>query len=535
MFTTENTLLIPEPSWQFEGAKLEDIFISADIVHQKLKQLKVTSSPGPDGVPSRVLVETAGSISIPLAALFCQSLNSGCLPEDWRLGTVVPIYKKGCKSLPENYRPISLTSVICKVLEAIVRDEMMTFLLETGQLSRHQHGFRPRRSCTTQLLEVIDEWSRLIENGEPLDTIYLDFKKVFDAVPHQRLFRKLQAYGIHGNLLRWIESFLSGRKQQVLLGSCHSRWSPVPSGVPQGSVLGPLLFLVYINDIPDVVTSSIKIFADDTKVYRSVANPFQIQDLQQDIDSVVEWSDRWQLPFNEAKCKCLHIGSNNQQHQYTIRGNLLESSSEERDLGIFIDTPLKFRRQAASAASKATQILAVIRRSFAHLDEQTLTLLYKSLVRPHLEYGNVSWGPFNRHDQRLLERIQRRATKLLPSIRNLPYPQRLQKLKLPSLYYRRRRGDMLTIYQMLHAGVDLDPDVFVARSTMPTNRGHCWKLAKPQAASRVRRNALCVRAINDWNALPHHVVLAETLTQFKSRLDKHWQSIQYSIPIQDLT
>ena len=534
VFTTENMLLIPEPTWQFEGAKLDDIAISTECVHQKLRQLKVTSSPGPDGVPSRVLSETADAICVPLTTLFRQSLSSGHLPEEWRLGTVVPIYKKGCKSLPENYRPISLTSIVCKLLESIVRDQLMDFLVETRQISKNQHGFRPRRSCSTQLLEVIEDWTRLLEDGQPIDTVYLDFKKAFDSVPHHRLLKKLQAYGVAGNLLRWIEAFLSGRKQQVVVSGCHSRWSPVTSGVPQGSVLGPLLFLTYINDIPDTVTSSIKIFADDTKVYRSVSNPSHIQELQLDIDSVVQWSDTWQLPFNEAKCRCMHIGPGNQQHTYMLRGNVLQSTINEKDLGVVIDPDLKFRKQAASAASKATQVLAVIRRSFAHLNEQTLTLLYKALVRPHLEYGNLIWGPFNRSDQKLIERVQRRATKLVSGIQNLPYPQRLQRLRLPSLYYRRRRGDMLAMYQLLHEGVDLDPTDFVARSSMATTRGHHLKLAKPQAVSRVRRNALSIRALNDWNALPSHVVLADTLTRFKSQLDQHWRSIHYYVPIQDL-
>ena len=218
-----------------------------------------------------------------------------------------------------------------------------------------------------------------------------------------------------------------------------------------------------------------------------------------------------------------------------IKGKVLESVSEERDLGIVIDSALKFRRQAASAASKATQVLAVIRRSFAHLNEQIFTLLYKTLVRPHLEFGNLAWGPFNRADQKMLERVQRRATKLVPGLRNLPYPQRLRKLKLPSLYYRRRRGDMVAIYQLFHAGLDLDPEDFVSMIKRANSRGHNWKLAKPQAVSRFRRNTLFVRAINDWNALPPHVVHVETLTQFKSQLDRHWQFLHYYLPIQDLT
>ena len=365
VFTIEDTLHIPEVSWQFSGAKLETIVITPDCVRQKLKAIKVTSSPGPDGVPSRVLFEAADAICAPLTSLFQKSLSSGCLPEDWKLGTVVPIHRKGCKSVPANYRPISLTSVVCKVLEAIIRNQLMDFLVETGQISRHQHGFRPRRSCSTQLLEVIEEWSRSLEESKPIDAIYLDFRKAFDAVPHRRLLSKLAAYSIAGNLLTWIGAFLTGRRQQVSVRGCLSQWSPVTSGVPQGSVLGPLLFILYINDVPEVVSSSIKIFADDTKVYRSVSHPPQCQDLQSDIDLIVDWSDQWQLPFNEAKCKCLHIGPRNQEHVYTIRGNVLQSVSEEKDLGVIVDSTLKFRRQAASAASKATQVLAVIRRSFA--------------------------------------------------------------------------------------------------------------------------------------------------------------------------
>ena len=195
----------------------------------------------------------------------------------------------------------------------------MDFLVETGQISRHQHGFRPRRSCSTQLLEVIEEWSRSLEESKPIDAIYLDFRKAFDAVPHRRLLSKLAAYGIAGNLLTWIGAFLTGRRQQVSVRGCLSQWSPVTSGVPQGSVLGPLLFILYINDVPEVVSSSIKIFADDTKVYRSVSHPPQCQDLQSDIDLIVDWSDQWQLPFNEAKCECLHVGPRNQEHVYTIR------------------------------------------------------------------------------------------------------------------------------------------------------------------------------------------------------------------------
>ena len=245
------------------------------------------------------------------------------------------------------------------------------------------------------------------------------------------------------------------------------------------------------------------------------------------------WSTRWQLAFNESKCKALHLGSNNQGSLYSMSGVLLAQATEERDLGVIVDVELKFRHHAAAAVAKASQILAVIRRSFGLLDKTTLPLLFKSLVRPHLEYGNITWGPFNRADQKLVERVQRRATKLVAELRDLPYPERLRSLGLPSLYYRRRRGDMIMVFKIIHGRVDLDPDAFFTRASMQVTRGHPWKLAKPRASSRIRRNAFGVRSINDWNGLPLEVVGSETLAQFKSRLDAHWSHLQYSIPAQD--
>lgn len=336
-----------------------------------------------------------------------------------------------------------------------------------------------------------------------------------------------------GKLLAWIEAFLTNRSQRVVVGGCHSDWAPVTSGVPQGSVLGPLLFLVFINDLPDAISCPMKVFADDTKICNQVSLDTSIEALQSDIDAAVKWSDKWQLPFNEGKCKVLHVGSANQGHTYQMRGTPLEHLLQEKDLGIKIDTELKFHKQATSAVSKASQMLAVIRRSFVKIDATTLPLLYKSLVRTHLEYGNIIWGPFNREDQKKVERVQRRATRLVKDIRHLPYPDRLKILKLPSLYYRRKRGDMIQVFQLLHGGVDMNPDKFLTPAVDGRTRGHPWKLNKPRAVTRVRRNAFSTRIVNEWNALPAAVVGAVSINQFKSRLDKHWESISYAIPIQD--
>ena len=362
--------------------------------------------------------------------------------------------------------------------------------------------------------------------------MYLDFRKASDSVPHLRLLNKLEGYGITGRLKGWIASFLSDRRQQVVIRGHCSPWVPVTSGVPQGSVLGPMLFIIFINDLPESVQSSIKVFADDTKIFGTPSST-GTSSIQRDIEEVAKWSEKWQLPFNESKCKVLHLGPRNPGHSYTMNGLQLNTVEVEKDLGVQLDSDLKFRKQAASAAAKGNQMLALIKRSFICIDATTLPILFKTLVRPHLEYGNLIWGPFNRADQRLIERVQRRATKLVRELRHLPYQERLRRLKLPSLYHRRRRGDVIAIFQILTGGVNVRPDQFFEQAVSSVTRGHALKLLKPQAASRPRRHTLSVRAINDWNALPASVVLSTSVNIFKARLDSHWGDASFDIPAQD--
>ena len=408
---------------------------------------------------------------------------------------------------------------------------MLRHFQDFDLLTPCQHGFRPRRSCSSQLIEVLDDWSKALEADQSVDVLYLDFQKAFDSVPHQRLIHKLRCYGISGKLLVWIEKFLTTRTQQVALNGFSSDWTEVVSGVPQGSVLGPLLFLVFVNDMPETVRSSIMMFADDTKLYSRV-DTLQ-NELQPDLEALVRWSETWQMPFNKKKCKVLHLGRRNPNCSYAIGGTELETVQVEKDLGIQIDQDLKFRKHAATVVAKAFQILAVIRRSFALMDVRTLPTLFKSLVRPHLEYGNLVWGPFNRADQRLVERVQRRATRMVQSLRHLPYEERLRLLQLPSLYYRHRRGDMIHAYQMFRGGVDADPSHFFLLPTETITRGHPYKISKPSAVCRVRRSAFATRIVDDWNGLPAEVVCSPNVNTFKARLDAHWALLRYQIPDTD--
>ena len=252
-------------------------------------------------------------------------------------------------------------------------------------------------------------------------------------------------------------------------------------------------------------------------------------ELQADIDALVKWSKEWLLPFNSTKCRVMHLGRQNAEHSYLLDGASIQEVREERDLGVVVDDELKFHQHMAAAIAKASQMLAVVRRSFANLDEVALPLLFKTVVRPFLEYGNTIWGPFGKVDRKRLKRMQRRATRMVEAVRHLEYPEWLHKLGMPTLYYRRRRGDMITVYQLLHGGMAVDPETFLKRNCSEQTRGHPWKLRKPRASSLTRRNTFSMRVVNNWNSLPASVVSTSSINQFKARLDKHWASLMYDI------
>jgi len=215
-------------------------------------------------------------------------VQSGTLPESWRVGHVIPIHKSGSQQNPSNIRPVSLTSVLGKILESLIHDVVLNLLLENNLMSPYQHGFLPQRSCSTQLITAMNHWTESLQQGYCSDVIYFDFRKAFDTVPHLRLLHKLEVYGISGKLLKWIKSFLTCGKQCVVINSQYSFWSSVRSGVPQGSVLGPLLFAIYVNDLPDNVKSSLLLFADDTKLYHTIRSYSDVQQLQEGIDALYQ-------------------------------------------------------------------------------------------------------------------------------------------------------------------------------------------------------------------------------------------------------
>ena len=524
VFTDENLSYVPDPDYQHNAKKLEDINISREDVLKKLKNLKPSKAPGPDGLHPRVLKEAANVLADPLAEVFNKSISEGSVPDGWKLAHVKALFKKGKSNLPSNYRPVSLTSIVCKIMESILRDAIMKFLDEEEILNNHQHGFRAGRSCVTELLDVIDTWTKILDEGGGIDVAYLDFSKAFDSVPHQRLLRKVKAYGVDGKILRWIESFLIGRKQRVVINNKESSWADVKSGIPQGSVLGPILFVIFINDLPDNLNGQAEMFADDTKVFQRILNPGDCDILQSDLDSLSSWADKWQLKFNIKKCGIVHYGRQSEVRSYEMSDGSttikLENKTEEKDLGVLFDPTLKFSKHISAVASKANRNLGLIRRTFSYMNEDMFRSLYKTLIRPHLEYANCVWSPLLKRDINTIEKVQRRATKIIPSLRDRPYDERLRGLHLPTLAYRRLRGDMIQVYRIMNGLCDMDKDkLFEMKGDQVNLRGHALKIQKQHARLNIRKNNFTHRVVSHWNMLPKSAVEAPTVNSFKSEID----------------
>ena len=535
--TTEPTGDIPDPITQVTTT-LNNIVINEDTIINKVKKSKVAKSAGPDQIYPRVLREVVHQIATPLKIIFNKSLEENRLPQTWKTAHVCAIHKKGPKNKCSNYRPISLTSTACKLLESIIRDNIMHYMLEHKYFSNKQYGFLPGRSTTLQLLNLVDEISKALDEGKHIETIYIDIQKAFDTVPHRRLLHKIQAYGITGPIFNWIQDFISNRTQLVRVNSSKSLPQPITSGVPQGSVLGPILFVIYVNDLPTNLNTNVYMFADDTKIYQTYVN--QADDsVQEDLDALQQWSDSWLLKFHPEKCKQLHTKRPRCQevlptrHLYTYDVHNGRQSipiapvSSEKDLGITFDENLSFKPHIKTVINKANQMFGIIRRTFVNLTPEVFNPLYKALVRSHLEYGQSVWSPHNITEIKLIERVQRSATKKVNGFKQLSYTERMERLRLPSLLYRRNRGDMIECYKLTHDLYDNDVKLHLPLSLTP-RRGHQYKLFKQRAVNLdIRKYAFSIRVVDNWNKLPDEVVSAPSLNSFKNRLDAYWNENHY--------
>ena len=500
---------------------LDSIDISAQDIYRLLKELKQYKSPGPDELHPRLLSELSNCIAFPLKVIFDRSLSTGQVPKLWKLANVTAVHKKGSRDEAQNYRPISLTCICSKLMERIVNEQVMKHLIHNDILSSQQHGFTPGRSCLTNLLTTLEDCSRNLDDKVPTDIIYLDFAKAFDTVPHARLCHKLQRSGIGGPLLKWLEDFLYERKQRVILNGAHSAWERVISGVPQGSVIGPTLFLLFINDLPDRIASKVQIFADDSKIYRHIHSPVDVHQLQEDLQEVERWSLEWKLRYNTSKCQTLRIGTKNMQSDrptYKLNGVNLENIQEQRDLGVTIDSSLEFETHINKSSQRAYAAWGIARRTFEKMSPALFRLVYKTFIRPHVEFCPQVWSPYKKFRIKKIEKVQRITTKGVIGMRGLEYPERLKELQLTTLEERRERGDLLETHKILHKLHTTDlSHLFQVRNR--TDRDFL-KLYKSHNRTLKRGKHFSQRVISKWNMLDNDTKRSTSSNQFKSRYDK---------------
>ena len=504
---------------------LRDIAITEEIVFKKLSEINVNKSAGPDNIHPKLLYELRNELVSSLTELFRLSLSSHTVPTDWKEANVVPLFKKGKKDKCENYRPVSLTCILCKIFESILKDNIVEYLDRENLINDSQHGFRKGRSCLTNLLDFFEEITRKIDEGNSVDLVYLDFAKAFDTVPYNRLFVKLESLGITGNILLWIQNWLDNRRQRVVINNNFSEWGKVSSGVPQGSVLGPVLFLIYINDLENNLISKLNKFADDSKLGKTVNSIEDRVVLQRDLDNLYKWSAEWQMQFNIDKCSLIHLGKENPNYDYTLGNKTLKCTTSERDLGVIIDSKLAFEDHCSQVVKQANSTLALIRRTIKYKTVDTVTRLYKALVRPKLEYCVQLWHPYLKKDINCLEQVQHRATKMIKECRKLDYESRLRKCKLISLEDRRTRGDLIEVFKIVKGFDKLEFNRFFEFNTRGRTRGHKYKIVKKRCKTELRRNFFSQRIIDTWNKLPSEVVEADNINTFKNRLDKVWGQV----------
>ena len=510
-----------------EGSTLNEIEVSVDEVKKMLNDLDVRKAHGPDGVSNWVLKECSNELSTRIHSIIDCSLKEGKFPADWKKANIVPIYKGGKREDPMNYRPVSLTSVVAKICERAVKDKWMEYLETNTVLSDKQFGFRKGRSTTNNLISFYSRVIDIIQERDGwADCIYLDLKKAFDKVPHKRLVWKLRKEGgVGGKLLAWMEDFLKDREMRTVIRDEPSTFKRVYSGVPQGSVLAPVMFAIYINDIAEDLESYTSLFADDAKILKRVKKREDCDLLQEDLNKIYKWSKKWKMEFNARKCSVLEFGKskNRPVGAYKLGEEIIQRRNTEKDLGVIVMDDMSPRRHVNKIVGETYNLLKNIRVAFSYIDEDMMKKIIVTMIRPRLEYAAVVWSPNLKKDIKQLERIQRAATKMVPSLENLPYEDRLLKLGLKSLEQRRTRGDLIAMFRLIEGIDKYDRDDLIVRDE-GTTRGHRKKLKKGTCRRDVKKYSFPHRITDTWNALDKEVTEATTIHGFKMKLDNYWDN-----------
>jgi hypothetical protein len=472
------------------------------------------------------------SLAKPLFSLWRDCLDQGITPAQLKNAHIIPIHKGGNQGVAANYRPIALTSHLIKVFEKVIRNYLVTFLEENDLFNKTQHGFRIGRSCLSQLLDHHDRIISLMEKGLNVDSVYLDFSKAFDKVDHQIVLSKLSLFGVRGKLLRWIESFLTNRTQRVVVNGFLSDPCPVISGVPQGSVLGPLLFLILLSDIDKKIASSfLSSFADDTRVSKGVAGVTDASALQRDLEIVYQWAEENNMFFNNLKFECLRYGLDSTlklSTNYTSpSGTIIDNKEHVRDLGVTMSSDGSFSEHIRKICLSAKNMCAWILRTFTDRSRELMLTTWKSLILPIVDYCSQLWCPLKKGDIQMIEQVQKSFTRKISNSKR-DYWDRLRHLHLYSLERRRERYRIIYVWKILE---NMVPNLTTESNQIKSfsSPRHGRKCVIPpisrSSSSRVRtlrEGTLSVNGAQLFNILPEHLrnLTNVELPEFKKKLDE---------------
>ena len=527
-----------------------ELVLSTELIEEAISEIKLDSAPGPDGIPAILLKRCVGSLSKPIHLLWSESMSLGQVPSYYKTGYVTPLYKKGSRCDAANYRPVTLTSHVVKVYERVVRKHMVQYLDANNLLSDKQHGFRSNRSCLTQMLDHFDSIFEGFTQGNDTDSIYLDFAKAFDKVDTELLLQKLKRYGFHRRLIGWIQSFLTDREQVVVVNGVHSNSAKVLSGVPQGSVLGPLFFLLYINDLEEVVKASrVSFFADDTRVSKQISCLEDCALLQADLHFVIEWAHRNNMKLHEQKFELLNHMHNSKnsssEFPFFVECLLYKVSGDEtlypvehvRDLGVIVSSDLSWSRHISNMVIKARSTLSWVFSVFKTRDRTVMITLYKSLVRSLIEYCCPLWDPTKVTEIQMLEGVQRTFTSRIGGLNDMNYWERLAHLNLMSLQRRRERYTILMMWKILHKVV---PNCCKIEFIETLRHGTKAVIPSLSKCSSPRNQTLydssfAVRGPKLWNKVPVAIKAEKTFDGFKVSLSKFLALIPDNPPVSGYT
>ena len=483
-----------------------------------MEELSANAAPGPDGFPAILLKKCSTALSLPLARIWRTSLRNGEIPPICKSATITPIHKGKSRAAPKNYRPVALTSHLIKIFEKIIRKRIVEFMDENLLFNHSQHGFRGGRSCLSQLLSHFDRITAELERGNGVDVIYLDFAKAFDKLDHGITLHKLKALGIHGQLGRWISTFLTNRLQAVVVDGRRSAPRSVISGVPQGSVLGPLLFLVLIGDIDkNIATSFLSSFADDTRIGIGINSIRDVACLQSDLQTVYKWSVDNNMQFNSDKFELLRYRGTNTTCKdiqsvttYSSNdGSIIQEKQHIRDLGVTLSNDATFTQHILERCEVVKSKIAWVLRTFRSRQATPMLTMWKTLIMCHLDYCSQLWSPSRVGNIQTLELLQKAFINKIEGMSELSYWEQLKTLKLYSLERRRERYQAIYTWRIIEGQVP-NVECTPISTTFSERRGRTCILphipsSAPRRIQSIRFGSLTHKGPRLFNCLPREV------------------------------